>query len=81
MSFDLEGQRFVMTGAGRGIGKAIGKRFTELGSRVSGWDLNLVDIASDPDFEHSVKVDVTDETSVAKGIEAVSYTHLTLPTS
>ena len=30
----------------------------------------LVDIASDPDFEHSVQVDVTDEASVAKGIEA-----------
>ncbi len=41
-----------------------------MGARVSGWDLNLVDIASDPDFEHSVQVDVTDEASVAKGIEA-----------
>jgi short-subunit dehydrogenase involved in D-alanine esterification of teichoic acids len=35
VSFDLEGQRFVITGAGRGIGKAIGKRFAELGARVS----------------------------------------------
>ena len=44
MSFDLEGQRFVITGAGRGIGNAIGKRFSCLGARVSGWDLNVSEI-------------------------------------
>ena len=52
MSFDLEGQRFVITGAGRGIGNAIGKRFACLGARVSGWDLNVSEIIKDPAFEH-----------------------------
>ena len=41
-----------------------------MGARISAWDLNLVEIASDPAFEHSVSVDVTDEVSVSKGFEA-----------
>ncbi len=70
MSFDLDGQRFVITGAGKGIGKEIGKRFAELGARVSAWDLNLAGIVSDCAFEHCVQVDVTDEASVANGVYA-----------
>ena len=70
MSFDLEGQRFVITGAGRGIGNAIGKRFSCLGARVSGWDLNVSEIIENPAFEHSMCVDVTDEASVAQGFKS-----------
>ena len=64
MSFDLEGQRFVITGAGRGIGNAIGKRFACLGARVSGWDLNVSEIIENPAFSSQTKDTLT--TKVAK---------------
>jgi NAD(P)-dependent dehydrogenase (short-subunit alcohol dehydrogenase family) len=65
MSFDLENQTVAVTGAGRGIGKAIGRRFAELGAKVSGWDLDLSGIADDPAFAHTAPADVTDEASLA----------------
>ena len=68
MGFDIEGHKFIVTGAANGIGLAISRRLSELGAKVSGWDLYDDAMASDPAFTHSVKVD------------AVSYTHLTLPT-
>lgn len=66
MSFDLENQTVIVTGAARGIGLAIARRFTELGARVSGWDLDCAPIASDAAFVHWVDTDVTDEASVAR---------------
>ena len=37
---DLAGQRFIVTGAARGIGLAISDYFHKLGAHVSGWDLD-----------------------------------------
>lgn len=65
MSFELENQTVVVTGAGRGIGRAIGQRFAELGARVSGWDLRIDAIKDDPAFTHTAVADVTREDSVA----------------
>jgi 3-oxoacyl-[acyl-carrier protein] reductase len=65
MSFELENQTVVVTGAARGIGKAIGQRFAALGAKVSGWDLNPSAIATDPAFAHTARADVTDEASLA----------------
>ncbi|MGI9476839.1 MAG: SDR family oxidoreductase [Hyphomicrobiaceae bacterium] len=70
MSFDLENQNVIVTGAARGIGRVIVHRFAELGARVSGWDLDPSPITDDPSFAHSASVDVTDEASVAAGFDA-----------
>ena len=67
MSFDLEGNNIVVTGAAKGIGLAISRRFAELGAKVSGWDLDPSPGDADPAFAHFVRVDVTDEDSVAEG--------------
>ena len=41
MVFHLKNQGAIVTGAARGIGLAISRRFAELGANVSGWDLNM----------------------------------------
>lgn len=66
MSFELNNQTIVVTGAARGIGLAIARRLTELGARVSGWDLDPTPITDDPGFVHTVRADVTDEASVER---------------
>jgi NAD(P)-dependent dehydrogenase (short-subunit alcohol dehydrogenase family) len=67
MSFELEGNNIVVTGAAKGIGLAISRRFAELGATVSGWDLDPGPGGADPAFAHFVRVDVTNEDSVAEG--------------
>ena len=69
MGFDIEGHKFIVTGAANGIGLAISQRLSELGAKVSGWDLYDDAMASDPAFTHSVKVDVTDEKSIQDAVK------------
>ena len=63
MSFELEGKKVVITGAARGIGLAIARRFGELGAKVSGWDLDDASMRDDPAFAHASVANVTDEAS------------------
>ena len=69
MGFDIEGHKFIVTGAAKGIGLAISQRLSELGAKGSGWDLYDDAMASDPAFTHSVKVDVTDENSIQAAVK------------
>ncbi len=69
MGFDIEGHRFIVTGAAKGIGLAISRRLSELGAKVSGWDLNDDTMTSEPAFTHTVKVDVTDEKSIQSAVK------------
>ena len=64
MAFDLDAQGVIVTGAARGIGLSVSKRFAELGAKVSGWDLDSTPIKSDVAFQHTLDVDVTDEAAV-----------------
>ncbi len=65
MSFELQGKKVVITGAARGIGLAIARRFDELGAKVSGWDLGDTSMKNDPAFAHTSPANVTDEASCA----------------
>ena len=64
--FELKGQAAIVTGAARGIGLAISRRFAELGVRVSGWDRDPKPILGDADFAHAARCDVRDEDSVGE---------------
>ena len=67
MSFDLENATVIVTGAARGIGRAVAARFSVLGAKVSGWDIDTAPIEGDPDFAHVAQVDITDQASVEAG--------------
>ena len=69
MGFDIEGDKFIVTGAARGIGLEISRKLSELGAKVSGWDLNHEAMVSEPAFTHRVKVDVTDERSIQSAVK------------
>ena len=69
MSFNLQGQGAIITGAARGIGLAVARRFAKLGAKVSGWDLGCSAIAEDPAFVHRADVDITDEAAVNVAFE------------
>ena len=47
---DLTGQRFIVTGAARGIGLAISEYFHSLGAQICGWDLDDATMKDNPVF-------------------------------
>ena len=66
----LEGKTALITGAARGIGKALAIRFAQEGANIA-----FTDLVIDENGE-ATKAEIA-----ALGVKAVSYTHLTLPTT
>jgi 3-oxoacyl-[acyl-carrier protein] reductase len=68
----------VVTGAGKGLGKAIAEKFFEEGASVALWDIDLPvvkNVAASLDSSGrramAVKVDITDEKEVARAVSEV----------
>jgi len=68
----------VVTGAGKGLGKAIAEKFFEEGARVALWDIDLPlaeKVATTLDSSGrkavAVKVDITDEKEVSRAVSDV----------
>ena len=67
LSRDISGQNFIVTGAARGIGLAISTLFSNLGARVSGWDIDAGDMRDNSVFADTQVVDVTDVKATIAG--------------
>ena len=75
---ELKDQVAVVTGAGKGLGKAIAEKFYEEGASVALWDIDLPvvkSVAASLDSSGrramAVKVDITDEEEVARAVSEV----------
>ncbi|OWV74525.1 2-hydroxypropyl-CoM dehydrogenase [Rhizobium sp. R634] len=67
----------IITGAGSGMGRAMVGEFISRGARVAAMDINLeraketVDRLSDPSMAFALQVDVSDQDSAKRGVDAV----------
>ncbi len=60
----------VVTGAARGIGLGIARRFEREGYQVAAWDIDLSTLENKPPFAHSMEVDVSSPESVEQALES-----------
>jgi 2-dehydro-3-deoxy-L-rhamnonate dehydrogenase (NAD+) len=64
IQYDFSGQTAIVTGGGRGIGRAIAAQFVGSGAQVWIWDIHPVEL----DGAHSLTVDVTNADQIAKAL-------------
>ena len=67
LSYDFSGQKAVVTGGARGIGRAIAEHLVRAGAQVWIWDLDPTEL----DGAHSLKVDVTKADQIARALTNV----------
>ena len=70
LSRNISGQNFIVTGAARGIGLAISTLFSNLGARISGWDIDAGEMRDNSVFADTQVVDVTDEKATIAGFDS-----------
>jgi len=67
IQYDFSGQTAIVTGGGRGIGRAIAAQFVRAGAQVWIWDIDPVEL----DGTHSLTVDVTNTNQIAKALAQI----------
>lgn len=71
MTIKLEGRAAIITGAGRGIGRALAEKALDAGMIVHAWDRDPIDTTGLPDRFRPRMIDVRDAAAVADAAKAV----------